>query len=62
MYAALQGEYEGFRQFIFDLETASEFVIIDDVTLTQGDPSKPLTLTLEMSTYYPLTARGPHGN
>jgi hypothetical protein len=52
--AALQGEYEGLRQFIFELESAPEFVIIDDVTLTQGDPGKPLTLNLELSTYYLL--------
>jgi hypothetical protein len=50
----LQCEYDAFRQFIFELESAPEFVIIDDVTLTQPDPNKPLTLTLELSTYYRL--------
>lgn len=55
---ALQGEYEAFRRFIYDLETAPEFVIIDDVTLTQGEGGKPLTFTLELSTYYPLVAHG----
>ena len=55
---ALQGEYEAFRRFIYDLETAPEFVIIDDVTLTQGEGGKPLTFTLELSTYYPLAAHG----
>ena len=34
-------------------------VIIDDVTLAQPDPAKPLVLTLELSTYYRL---GAHGN
>ena len=29
----LQGDYENLRQFIFELESAPEFVIIDDVTL-----------------------------
>ena len=57
--ASLQGEYEALRQFIYELETAPEFVIIDDVTLLQGEVGKPLTLTLELSTYYPL---GAHGN
>jgi hypothetical protein len=57
--ASLQGEYEALRQFIYELETAPEFVIIDDVTLMQGEVGKPLTLTLELSTYYPL---GAHGN
>ena len=54
----LQGDYESFRQFIYELESAPEFVIIDDVTLTQSEPGKPLTLTLELSTYYRLGANG----
>ena len=54
----LQGEYENLRQFIYELETAPEFVIIDDVTLTQGEAGKPLTLALELSTYYRLGANG----
>lgn len=54
----LQGEYENLRQFIYELETAPDFVIIDDVTLTQGEPGKPLTLALELSTYYRLGANG----
>ena len=54
----LQGDYESLRQFIFDLESAPEFIIIDDVTLMQNDPAKPLTLSLELSTYYRLA---PHG-
>ena len=53
-----QGDYESFRQFIYELESAPEFVIIDDVTLAQNDPDKPLTLTLELSTYYRLGANG----
>ena len=54
----LQGEYEALRQFIYDVESAPEFLIIDVVTLSQNDPGKPLTLILEMSTYYRL---GTHG-
>lgn len=54
----LQGEYENVRRFIYELETAPTFVIIDDVTLAQNDPAKPLTLTLELSTYYKLGANG----
>jgi hypothetical protein len=56
--ASLQGEYEAFRQFIYELETAPEFVIIDDVTLMQGEVGKPLTFTLELSTYYALNKNG----
>lgn len=54
----LQGDYENVRRFIYELETAPTFVIIDDVTLVQNDPGKPLTLTLELSTYYKLGANG----
>jgi len=54
----LQGEYEELRQFIFDVESAQQFLIIDDVTLSQNDPGKPLTLTIELSTYYRLGVNG----
>ena len=54
----LSGEWESIRQFIYDVESASEFVIIDDVTLSQNDPGKPLTLTLELSTYFRLGSNG----
>lgn len=52
------GDYESLRRFVYELESAPEFVIIDDVMLAQPDPAKPLALTLELSTYYRL---GPHG-
>jgi type II secretion system (T2SS) protein M len=55
---SLQGDYESLRQFIYELESAPEFVIIDDMTLLQTDPTKPLSLTLGLSAYYRL---GPHG-
>ncbi len=58
IFTSLQGDYEALRQFIFDLETAPEFVIIDDVSLAQGEMGKPLTLSLELSTYYPLSTHG----
>lgn len=54
----LQGDYEAVRRFIYELETAPQFVIIDDITLTQADSTKPITLTLELSTYYRLGASG----
>jgi len=54
----LSGEWESIRRFIYDVESASEFVIIDDVTLAQNDPGKPLTLTLELSTYFRLGSNG----
>jgi Type II secretion system (T2SS), protein M subtype b len=53
------GDYEGFRQFIYEFESSPEFVILDNFTMSQTDPERPLTLTLELSTYYRL---GEHGS
>jgi hypothetical protein len=55
---SLQGEYENIREFIYELESAPEFVVIDGVTLAQGDANRPLTLAVELSTYYRLGANG----
>jgi hypothetical protein len=54
----LQCEYASFRNFIFQLESAPEFVIIDDVTLTESSANEPLTLTIDLSTYFRLRPRG----
>ena len=55
----LEGDYEDVRRFIHELETAPEFVVIDDVSLTQGaEESSPLILTLQLSTYFPSGHRG----
>ena len=54
----LQGEYANLRQFIYQLESAPEFVIIDDMTLTEGQAGEPLTLHLDLSTYYTVTPNG----
>jgi hypothetical protein len=53
-----QGDYESLRRFIYELESAPAFVIIDDVTLAQADANRPLTLSLHLSTYYRLGANG----
>lgn len=58
VHTAWQCDYESFRQFIYALESAPPFVIIDDVSLAQSDPAKPLTLVIELSTYYRLAANG----
>jgi Tfp pilus assembly protein PilO len=49
---ALEGDYRSVRQFLYELETTPEFIIVDDVTLAQSDSDKPLALTVEVSTYY----------
>jgi hypothetical protein len=53
-----QCDYESFRRFVYELESSPAFVIIDDVQLAQSDPGKPLTLSLQLSTYYRLGANG----
>jgi Tfp pilus assembly protein PilO len=49
----LEGDYASIRQFIHALETASEFVVIENVGLAERPQSgNTLTLTLELATYY----------
>jgi Tfp pilus assembly protein PilO len=48
----LTGEYRDVRRFIHTLETSPEFVIIKDVSLAQRERDAPLTLTLQLATYY----------
>jgi hypothetical protein len=54
----LEGDYESLRQLLYELETTPEFLIVDDVSLAQTEQAKPLTLTLEVSTYYRVGANG----
>jgi hypothetical protein len=58
VHTVWQCDYASFRQFIYALESASPFVIIDDVSLAQNEESKPLTLIMELSTYFRLGANG----
>ncbi len=51
-------DYESFRRFIFEMESAPAFVIIDEVAIVQNDPAKPLSVTVALSTYYRLGANG----
>jgi hypothetical protein len=52
IHMLLQGDYASLRRFIYEVESAPAFVIIDNVTLAQSDPAKPLTLLMELSAYY----------
>ncbi len=54
----LTGEYRDIRRFIYQLETAPEFVIIDDLSLVEGADGEPQTLTINLSTYYRLVGSG----
>lgn len=50
------GSWNDIRQFLFDIETGDDFLIIDNVMLSEGaDNSSPLSLTLDLSTYYRST-------
>jgi len=52
----LEGQYEDVRQFVYRLEMAPEFVVIDDMTIEQGrDGGTTLTLRLQLSTYFRAT-------
>jgi Tfp pilus assembly protein PilO len=49
----LSGTYAEMRDFIYQLETASEFVVIDNVVLAEGsEESGSLVVTLDLSTYF----------
>ena len=49
----LSGSYADMRTFIHALETAPEFVVIDNVSLAEDDPdADSLVVTLRLSTYY----------
>jgi hypothetical protein len=50
----LTGDYRDIRSFIYSLETAKEFVILDDVALASAPDQqvRGLSMTLEISTYF----------
>lgn len=55
---ALSGDWEDIRMLVHDIETGPDFVVIDNVVLQEGsEASAPLSLTLDLSTYYRV---GPH--
>jgi Tfp pilus assembly protein PilO len=52
----LAGSYADIRDFIHEIEASPEFVVIDDVGLTEGVQSADsLRLTLQLSTYFRTT-------
>jgi Tfp pilus assembly protein PilO len=56
---SLRGEYDDIRHFIYEIESGTDFIVIDSIALRQGvEPGSPLTLELKLSTYY---RRGPDG-
>ena len=54
---SLVGDWDDIRQMIYEIETGVDFVVIDNVGLSEGaEPSDGLSLQLELSTYYRRTA------
>jgi Tfp pilus assembly protein PilO len=50
---ALSGEYRDIRAFLHALETSPEFVVIEDVSLSEGaNPGAPLAVAVQLATYY----------
>lgn len=50
----LSGQYPDIRRFIYSLETAPEFVILDNVKLASSNDqqNRGLSMTLQISTYF----------
>jgi Tfp pilus assembly protein PilO len=49
----LSGTYAEMRDFIYQLETAPEFVVIDNIQLSEGSNANgSLMVTLDLSTYF----------
>jgi Tfp pilus assembly protein PilO len=49
----LAGSWDDIRGFIYALETAPEFIVIENVAIAEGsDANAPLSLSMELSTYY----------
>ena len=55
----LAGEYRDIRRFIYALETSPEFLVIDNVALTQAeDRERGLNVTVQVATYYRAGGNG----
>ena len=53
---SLEGDWDDIRQLIYQIETGPDFIVIDNVALAQGESANaPLSLSLEISTYYRMT-------
>jgi Tfp pilus assembly protein PilO len=49
----LEGSYGDLREFLYEVETAPEFVVINDVSLAQRDAERTdLVLTMSLSTFF----------
>lgn len=57
--AALSGDYRNIRRFIHDLETAPEFLVLENVQLSQKEADKSgLNVTVQIATYFRAGGNG----
>jgi type IV pilus assembly protein PilO len=57
--ATLSGEYRNIRRFIHDLETAPEFLVLENVQLSQNNTEgRNLNVTVQIATYYRAEGNG----
>jgi Tfp pilus assembly protein PilO len=55
----LSGQYRDIRRFIYELEAAPEFLILETVSLSQGsDAGNALNVTVKVATYYQAGGNG----
>jgi Tfp pilus assembly protein PilO len=55
----LTGEYRNIRRFIHDLETSPEFLLIENVALSQGsERDRGLTVLVKVATYFRIGTDG----
>ena len=53
----LTGSYNSMRSFIHAIETAPQFVVIENISLAEGTGEGSLRLALDLSTYYRSSGR-----
>ena len=57
--AYLSGDYRNIRRFIHELETAPEFLVLENVELTQSEiENRGLNVSVDIATYYRAGANG----
>lgn len=58
--AVLTGDYRDIRQFIHKLETAPEFIVLENVSLAQNESGtdRGITVTIQVATYFRTGADG----
>ena len=58
--ATLTGEYRDIRRFLYRLETRPEFIVLENVDLSQNDSelSRGITVTVQVATYFRTGGNG----